>query len=47
MTGGEVGMNKMVVRILVYVVCIIIGLLLAKWIWSLDIPDWMKVWLIS
>ena len=38
-------------KILVYI-GLIIGLLLiamavAQWIWSLDIPEWMKVWLIS
>ena len=38
-------------KILVYIGLIIGSLLIAmavaQWIWSWDIPEWMKVWLIS
>ena len=33
--------------ILVVVVCIVLSLLLAELIWSWDLPEWFKVWLIA
>ena len=40
-------LNRIIIRILVYAIGIIIGLMIAKLIWSTDLPDWLKVWLIA
>ena len=47
---GEMGMKsgwEIALRVAIYIVAIAIGILLTKWIWSWDIPDWLKILLIA
>lgn len=49
-TEGEMGMKlgwEIALRVAIYIVAIAISILLARWIWSWDIPDWLKILLIS
>ena len=48
--AGEVGMKsgwEIALRVAIYIIAIAIGILLTKWIWSWDIPDWLKILLIA
>lgn len=38
---------KIALRVTIYIVTIAICILLARWIWSLDIPDWLKILMIA
>ena len=38
---------KRIIPIAIVVVCIVLALLMTKWIWSWDIPEWLKVYLIA
>ena len=47
---GEVGMKlswEIALKAMIYIIIIAISILLVRWIWSWDIPDWMKVLLIA
>jgi hypothetical protein len=39
--------KALALRIMIYIVMIAISILLVKWIWSLDIPDWLKILLMA
>lgn len=38
---------EIALKVMICIVAIAISLLLARWIWSWDIPDWLKVLLIA
>ena len=40
-------MKEIVVKVAIVIVSIVLAVLMAKWIWSWDIPEWLKVWLIA
>ena len=39
--------REIALRVTIYIVAIAIGILLTRWIWSWDIPDWLKILLIA
>ena len=38
---------EIALRVTIYIVIIAICILLVRWIWSWDIPNWLKIFLIA
>ena len=44
---NKIKILRIVIRVVIIAGCVGIGLLIARWIWGLDIPEWLKVLLIA
>ena len=40
-------MKRIIIRIAIVIIGIVLALLMARWIWSWDIPEWLKIYLIA
>ena len=42
-----ISMKRIIIQVVIVIVTIVLALLMSKWIWSWDIPEWLKILLIA